>query len=299
MESIKRLSVGKKWLFEVVLAGAVLIAWGFFSSKYGLETSNYVLSSPKITAPIRVVQLTDLHNSEFGEGNAELIDLVSQQHPDLIVMTGDMLNGREDETEIAASLVRMLTEVAPVYFSYGNHEVTHERMFGRDLTALFEEAGATVLEGTYEDVTVNGQTIRLGGIYGYCLPEKYYATGEAKRWECEFLKEFQNTEDYTLLLAHLPTCWIRNDNLDIWEIDCVLSGHEHGGQIRLPWIGGLYAPDQGFFPGRSSGIYASQDGKRVMVLSRGLGSGVGVPRFNNVPEIVVVDILPQRAMEEE
>ena len=281
------------------LATLVVVAWCFFGSEYGLELTHYVLSSPKITAPIRVVHLTDLHNSEFGENNERLVRMVAQQHPDLIVMTGDMLNGREDETEIAASLVRMLTEVAPVYFSYGNHEVTHERMFGRDLTALFEEAGATVLEGTYEDVTVNGQTIRLGGIYGYCLPEKYYATGEAKRWECEYLKEFQDTESYTLLLAHLPTCWIRNDNLDIWQIDCVLSGHEHGGQIRLPWIGGLYAPDQGFFPGRSSGIYASQDGKRVMVLSRGLGSGVGVPRFNNVPEIVVVDILPQRAMEEE
>lgn len=293
------MSLGKKRLLAVLLAIVVVVAWCLLGSKYALEVTNYVLSSPKLTAPIRVVQLTDLHNSEFGENNARLVSLVAQQHPDLILMTGDMLNGREDETEIAVNLVRRLTEVAPVYFSYGNHEVTHERMFGRNLTALFEEAGATVLNRTYEDVTVNGQTIRLGGIYGYCLPEKYLRTGEAKRWECEFLKEFQNTESYTLLLAHLPTCWIRNDNLDIWQIDCVFSGHEHGGQIRLPLIGGLYAPDQGFFPGRSSGIYASQNGKRVMVLSRGLGSGVGVPRFGNVPEIVVVDIVPKRAMEEE
>ena len=278
---------------------ATLVLYGLWSSKYMLTVTLYQLTTEKLTAPIRVVQLTDLHNSEFGEANTRLVDLVTQQRPDLILMTGDMLNGREDETEIAASLVRRLTEVAPVYFSYGNHEVTHERMFGRDLTALFEEAGATVLDRTYEDVTVNGQTIRLGGIYGYCLPEKYYYSGEARYWECEFLKEFQNTEDYTLLLAHLPTCWIRNDNLDIWKIDFVVSGHEHGGQIRLPWIGGLYAPDQGFFPGRSSGVYLSEDGKKAMVLSRGLGSGVGVPRFNNVPEIVVVDILPQRAMEEE
>lgn len=289
----------KRASLALLLTFLALLAWCLLGSQYALEVTNYVLSSPKLTAPIRVVQLTDLHNSEFGENNERLVRMVARQHPDLILMTGDMLNGREDKTEIAVNLVQRLTEVAPVYFSYGNHEVTHEQMFGRDLTALFEEAGATVLDRTYEDVTVNGQTIRLGGIYGYCLPEKYYSSGEAKRWECEYLKEFQDTESYTLLLAHLPTCWILNDNLDIWQIDCVFSGHEHGGQIRLPLIGGLYAPDRGFFPGRSSGIYASQDGERVMVLSRGLGSGVGVPRFNNVPEIVVVDILPQRAMEEE
>lgn len=289
----------KKITLGVIALLIIVCAFEFWRSQYTLMVTQYALTTDKLTAPVRLVHLTDLHNSEFGEDNAELIDLVNRQAPDLILMTGDMLNGREEETEVAVNLVRRLTETVPVYFSYGNHEVTHQNTFRRDLTALFEEAGAVVLNRTYEDVTVNGQTIRLGGIYGYCLPEKYYATGEARYWECEFLKEFQNTEDYTLLLAHLPTCWIRNDNLDIWEIDCVLSGHEHGGQIRLPWIGGLYAPDQGFFPGRSSGVYLSEDGKKAMVLSRGLGSGVGVPRFNNVPEIVVVDILPQRAMGEE
>ena len=285
-----------------VLACLLLIALMLLEvwrCKHLLTVTSYELTTDKLKQAIRLVHLTDLHNSEFGEDNAELIDLVNRQAPDLILMTGDMLNGREEETEVAVNLVRRLTETVPVYFSYGNHEVTHQNTFRSDLTALFEEAGAVVLNRTYEDVTVNGQTIRLGGIYGYCLPEKYYATGEARYWECEFLEEFQNTEDYTLLLAHLPTCWIRNDNLDIWEIDCVLSGHEHGGQIRLPWIGGLYAPDQGFFPGRSSGVYLSEDGKKAMVLSRGLGSGNAVPRFGNVPEVVVVDIVPQRAMGEE
>ena len=289
----------KKITIGVIALLIIVCAFECWRSQHTLLVTQYALTTDKLTAPIRLVHLTDLHNSEFGADNAELIDLVNQQAPDLILMTGDMLNGREEETEVAVNLVRRLKETAPVYFSYGNHEVTHQNTFRRDLTVLFEEAGAVVLNRTYEDVTVNGQTIRLGGIYGYCLPEKYYATGEARYWECEFLKEFQNTEDYTLLLAHLPTCWIRNDNLDIWEIDCVLSGHEHGGQIRLPWIGGLYAPDQGFFPGRSSGVYLSENGKKAMVLSRGLGSGNAVPRFGNVPEVVVVDIIPQRAMGEE
>ena len=108
------MSLGKKRLLAVLLAIVVVIAWGLFRSKYSLELSNYVLSSPKLTAPIRVVQLTDLHNSEFGENNERLVRMVQKQSPDLIFMTGDMLNGREDETEIAVNLVRRLTEVAPV-----------------------------------------------------------------------------------------------------------------------------------------------------------------------------------------
>ena len=287
-----------RWLcvFCTLLA---LLTLSVYRSQYALTLTRYELPSPKLTAPIRIVHLTDLHNRSFGEDNARLVSLVAQQKPDLILMTGDMINGREPETDVATRLVEQLTAVAPVYFSYGNHEITHRSEFDVDIRALFEEVGATVLERAYVDVTVNGQALRLGGMYGYALPEKYLRTGEAKQRECEFLKDFQDTQAYTVLLAHLPTCWIQNDNLDVWQIDCVLSGHEHGGQIRLPFLGGLYAPDQGLFPGRSSGIYASQDGSSVMVLSRGLGSGVGVPRFNNVPEIVVVDIVPQRAGEEE
>ena len=296
---MKRLLVEKKHLLAVLLAILALLAWCFLGSQYALEVTNYVLFSPKLTVPIRVVQLTDLHNSEFGENNERLVRMVGKQNPDLILLTGDMLNGDEPRTEVVTGLIEQLAEIAPVYASFGNHEKANENVYGTDVGALFSQAGAHVLERTYEDVEIGGQTVRIGGIYGYCLPEKYLRTREARDKEVEYLHDFQETDLLTLLLCHVPTSWIVNDNLEEWDVDVIFSGHVHGGQIRLPLIGGLYAPDQGYFPGRECGLYYSADHARVMVLSRGLGSGVGVPRFNNVPEIVVVDILPQRAMEEE
>lgn len=277
----------------LLLAAAAVVFWWFYGSKYGLEVTNYAISTPKLSAPIRIVQLTDLHNSEFGEANGRLTRLVRKQQPDLIVLTGDMLNGDEPETEIAEALIRDLAQIAPVYASQGNHEKANRKLFGTDVQAVYEQAGAVWLERTYEDIQVNGQTIRLGGIMGYCLSEKYLQTGEARYDEIRYLKALQDTDLFSILLCHYPLCWIVNDNLEEWDIDCIFTGHVHGGQVRVPILGGVYAPDQGLFPGRECGLYYSLDRQRVMVLSRGLGSRGGVPRVNNVPEIVVVDILPQ------
>ena len=172
-----------------------------------------------------------------------------------------------------------------------NHEVEYQQNFGVDLVEIFEEAGATVLEKEYIDITINSQRIRLGGIFGYCLPEKYDL--EIIPEECDFLNEFQNTELYSILMCHIPVCWIENDGIEEWNINMVLSGHAHGGQIRIPFVGGLWAPDQGWFPGKESGLYYSSNGNKVLVLSRGLGSNETIPRFNNIPEIVVVDVMPE------
>lgn len=277
----------------LLLAVAGMVFWWLFYSQYGLEVSSYVITTPKILRPVRIVQLSDLHSSRFGEGNARLVRLVKKQRPDLILLTGDMLNGDERETDAAVHLIEQITKIAPVYASMGNHERAHTRIFDTDIQTLYEDAGAVWLERTYTDVDVNGQMLRLGGILGYCLSEEYLRTGEARPEEIAYLKAFQDTKLFTILMCHMPLCWIEDDNLEQWEIDCIFAGHAHGGQVRLPWIGGAYAPDQGLFPGQLCGLYYSEDRARVLVLSRGLGSSGNVPRINNVPEIVVVDILPR------
>lgn len=278
-----------------ILAGfmfVILIIDGLMSA-YGLVISKFELTNAKINKQIRIVQLTDLHNSTFGAGNRRLIRKVAKQEPDLILITGDLLDSHEEDTAIAYTLIENLSEIAPVYFSYGNHEKYYEEQYGADLAAIFEEAGATVLDYAYEDIEINGQMLRIGGIYGYCIPASFLETNEADPEECAFLADFQDTERYSILLCHMPYCWIVNNGISEWNIDCVFAGHTHGGQVRIPFIGGLWAPDQGWFPGRQSGLYYSDDGEKVLVLSRGLGSTEKIPRFNNIPEIVVVDMIPK------
>lgn len=277
---------------RLTLVLAVMIAVSAMLSTWDLAVSRYTIAATQIEVPIRIVQLTDLHNSEFGDGNSRLIRKVADQEPDLILITGDLLNQNEERTDIAEELIAGLCEIAPVYVSYGNHEATYEKNFDADLRSVYTAAGATVLEFDWEDVQVNGQTLRLGGIYGYCLPGELEKSGEARKKECDFLRDFQDTENYTVLLCHMPVSWIQYGSLESWNVDCVLSGHAHGGQVCIPWIGGLWAPDQGWFPGRESGLYWSEDGERAMVLSRGLGNTERLPRINNIPEILVLDLIP-------
>ena len=291
MQALRR----HKWALVIIvlLLISIMVGRNIYQSKYSLNYSSYQISSDKINMPIRILQLTDLHNSEFGENNQMLIDWVVTQSPDLILITGDLLNSDEPRTDIAINLISSLCDIAPLYISLGNHEIEYQDNFNIDIVELYQAVGAEVLECQYEDITVNGQQFRLGGIYGYCMPAKYLETDEADPEECAFLTDFQSTDLYTILMCHIPVCWMINDGLEEWDVDCVLSGHVHGGQVILPLIGGVYAPDMGWFPGRLKGIFSSETGNKVLVLSSGLGNTENIPRFNNIPEIVVVDLVPQ------
>ena len=248
----------KKSVFVIgILILLLLFIKNLYNSKYAFTVTTYHLPTTNISTSLRILQLTDLHNSEFGTHNSRLINSVRAQSPDLILLTGDL---------------------------------EYQENYGVDVDELYRKAGAVVLEKQYQDITVNDQKVRLGGIYGYCLPGKYLETGEADQEECTFLEEFQNTDLPTILMCHMPVCWMINGSLDAWDVDYVFSGHVHGGEVILPFIGGLYGPDLGWFPGRMEGIFTSENKEKTLILSRGLGTSERIPRFNNIPEIMVVDI---------
>ena len=218
---------------------------------------------------------------------------MEDQDPDLILMTGDMLNSFDENTDIAVNLIEHLSAVAPVYYSYGNHEEEYEENYQTSLVPLWKRQEPWFWIKHMRMLLWQARRYDWGGIYGYCVPEKFLETKEADPEECAFLDDFMNTDNFTLLMCHMPYTWRVLNGLEEWKIDCVMCGHAHGGQMRIPFLGGFYAPDEGWFPGVEQGCWASEDSRRYMVLSAGLGSSFHIPRFNNVPEIVVLDLLPE------
>lgn len=302
----------------------LLIGLELLRSTYMLEVSDYEipLKTDVLQEGLRIVHLTDIHDSVFGSENKKLVSRVEAETPDLIFITGDLINShKEPDTYAAQDLIRKLADIAPVYISLGNQEMSLIKDQGIDLGGEYERAGATVLDYYYVDLQMKGQNLRIGGIYGYCQPVAY-AVETHRENETAFLQDFQNTDACKLLLCHMPVCWVKSYSLCDWDVDVVFSGHVHGGQVRIPFVGGLWAPDFGWYPGELSGVYTTtpedwaksreklfnyaekkkydtsyyeehdQYNPSFLVLSRGLGNTDWVPRFNNPPEIVVVDLVP-------
>lgn len=284
----------KKRIISVFLIGIVVLFLFVFinilCSSCFLKSEKLSISSEKVKNSVRIALLTDLHGQTFGKCNEKLVSAVEKQEPDIICITGDIVDKNKDTIEIATGLIEQLTKIAPVYVSLGNHEYEYPDLDVDGIITLYKKAGAEVVDFNYVETQINGSEIRIGGFYGYGCPDKNENT-TAK--DSLFLKEFQSTENFKLLLSHMPHAWYHAGSLDFWDPDLVLCGHTHGGQIRIPFIGGLYAPDMGWFPGIEKGIYKSEDGTRTMILSTGLGNTENVPRFNNRPEIVTIDITPE------
>lgn len=265
--------------------------------RFFIRTVEYTIPLRGIGSPVRIAVISDLHGREFGRENARLIEKIRAQKPDAIFLDGDMIDRSADPTDVQEllRLIERLHEIAPVYFAPGNHELEYMQTDTSLLTQV-AEAGAVVVNDSYADVTLAGQPLRIGGTMGHAF---YFGRSEeefSSSPEYQFLKAFEDTDVPKICLAHMPDTFIFNGAYNLWNVDLMLSGHTHGGLIRLPFIGGLYAPMQGWFPEYDQGYFRLGEHMQMVITSGLAGHGV-IPRINNPPEIVVIDLVPETTQE--
>lgn len=270
--------------FAIAMCIVLLFFMGLLRAKI-LVITRYIIENKAFSQTLTIVQLSDLHCEEFGINNRVLVNAISSAEPDLIVMTGDIINkdSSDDEVERMLKLIKELAVMAPVYYSIGNHEASYIDKNGTGVLNEIDAMGAVVLNEKYEEIELNGQWLRIGGVYGYVL-----SSNQANGSEQAFMKDFTNTDMPTILLSHMSEGLLDYDSIDSWHVDLVFSGHTHGGQIRLPFVGGLFKPETGWLPKYSKGMFKRDES--TVVLSAGLGSSEDIPRFNNPPEIVVATV---------
>lgn len=271
----------KHWWILPALAILVVLTLIALDERLILRT--YTVVSPKLTAEVRLAVVTDFHSSDNAD---DVATMVASCAPDAVLMVGDMFDDdtQNRPTERTLSLMRQLSAQYPCYYVSGNHEA-----WTGEMDALYqqtEEAGVTVLRMSSGVLTVRGQRIALCGI-----PDPYEMVFSGAPDTEEQLRqalEDVDSADFTVLLAHRPELLAKYAQ---FPLDLVVSGHAHGGQVRIPGVlNGLYAPNQGWFPKLAGGAY-TQDGT-TLIVSRGLAVRTRLPRIFNRPEVVLVRCLP-------
>lgn len=229
----------------------------------------------------RIAQLSDLHAADFGTFHRRVLAGVEAANPDLIALTGDLIDYRTTQLSGVLGLVEELAEIAPVYFVLGNHEA--DSPLRDELLAELEDRGVVVLRDEAMSVRIAGTELTLVGLDD---PRVRAADSLPSRDPAQLLRGLAPPpERTTILLAHRPELF---ESYTDQGIDLVLSGHAHGGQVRIPGVGGLFAPHQGWLPELTEGVH--RRGDAFMVISRGLGNSIAGVRVNDPRELVIVDL---------
>ncbi len=283
-------------LFVLIIAVVVITAMLYVSNRF-IFISEYKIKYEKLPNTFdgyKIVLLSDLHSSEFGKGNKAILKKVRRIDPDMIVMTGDMVNSTDRDFSIFLDLAKSLAASYDVYFIAGNHE---QSLSPADRSYIYYELGrmrVQVLDN--EKVSVARGEERLD-LYGLWINMRYYSSRNN-----EYVKENAETyylstdriekllgkndgQEFSLLLTHNP---LYAESYIKWGADLTLCGHVHGGMIRLPFVGGIYSPERTFFPEYDGGLYPF--GEQNLVVSRGIGNGNFGFRFLNCPEIVTIEL---------
>lgn len=258
-------------------------------------------TEPERTQSLRFAVLSDLYGYVFEGGNGVIADLVMNTFPDAILIDGNMIDAEAEDITQITDLIRRISQIAPVYYSYADEELAYVKRHSAGnaddaadadpLRAELEKAGAVVLNDEYKDVQLYGISVRIGGMH-----EKAYeltnVNGDVKRkgekaWD--LLSGFQDTDRLKVMMANRTDHFLYGDACDTWKIDVIVSGNELGGLVVLPHYGAVFGGSQGYFPEFIHGIY--EKGNAKLLITSGLSAPRGpIPRFNNPPEIAVLDI---------
>ena len=278
----------KKKINRIVMIICILVGFTIFLYLQNnlISITEVKITSSKIPSSFKgykILQISDLHNKKFGDNQDVLIQKIKSIDPDIIAITGDLIDSKSYDAEVSMQLIQKMVNKYPVYFVTGNHEQWSGKY--NNLEKELKKYDVNVLRNEHVGIRKGEQEINLLGI-----DDPEFVTGN--RDERNIVKDailkakFEmppNTFD--VLLSHRPE--FLTEYADE-QLDLVLSGHAHGGQVRLPFIGGLVAPNQGVFPTYTAGLYEEQN--TSMVVSRGLGNSIIPQRIFNRPELVVVQL---------
>ena len=268
--------ISHKKILILILIIIILIPFCLYQNKH-LVITTYTYESEKLGADLdgyRIVQISDLHNAAFGKENKKLLETIRSCSPDIIIITGDLVDSNHTNVERAVAFVKEAVKIAPVYYVTGNHEYWLDPSENEQMMQGILAAGAYDLDDEAVRIKKGDSSFLLVG-----LDDQHLSDETLKN----LLQEQKN--ELSIVLAHEPQYLQNYANA---EADLVLTGHAHGGQIRLPFVGGIVAPDQGFLPEYTSGQYNNTDTE--MIVSRGLGNSIIPVRLFNYPEVVCVEL---------
>ena len=275
----------KRLIVALAMLLIIVVIWTIWGNT-ALELNKYAIKSSKLSKDFdgfKIAQISDLHNTEMGDDNEKLLSVIKKANPDIIAITGDMIDSRRMDIQVALDFAREAVKIAPCYYVNGNHEL--RVLEYEELKEGLRELGVIILENDKATITKDDESLTIIGLSDPSLEARYIYTEEDEILDL-YLNELSKEDgNYKVLLSHRP------EYFELYfeaGIDLVLSGHAHGGQIRLPFVGGIIAPNQGFFPKYDSGLYIKEETN--MIVSRGIGNSLFPLRFNNRPEVVLIEL---------
>lgn len=268
----------------VMLLISIMVSWVIWGN-LSVETTKLTVTAkdlPEAFDKFSIAHISDLHNAEYGKNNEKLIDILEAESPNIIAITGDLIDSNHTNLEVALSFAQQAIKIAPCYFVTGNHEAWIGSQY-EELKTSLQNTGITVLQDEAIELNYGDVCIQLIGLNDPDFSERDRLLSESIL-EVK-LSQVNISDGFTILLSHRPEYFnvYQNKNIDL-----VLSGHAHGGQFRLPLGGGVIAPGQGLFPKYDAGAYTENG--TTMIVSRGIGNSIIPVRINNPPEIVIIEL---------